>query len=111
MIRLKGNIKNIIQQSERVFIYGGIAILLFVKFFILLSVYLKAMDESYIVLVMVSNALAGFILMSKAFKERKELDKIKEVEYLREIIKDINRKENMENNKNGKNKKTKNNKR
>ena len=76
----------LIETSEQVFIFGGLAILFSVLFFIDLAIYYKAMSMSFLPVLAVINILVGCILFYKTDKCKQELNKVKEIELVRKVL-------------------------
>jgi hypothetical protein len=81
--------KRLLAMSEQVFVYGGIGLTLLVELFVVLMVYFETLDTNVLPGIAVINAVIGVILLDRALKSRKELDKVKETELVREIIKEL----------------------
>lgn len=81
--------KILIEQNEKVFVYSGIAVINTIIFFCLISIFNNTLTKnSLIPLGLILLIIAG-ILFNNAIKEYKTLEKIKEVEILRELNKEI----------------------
>ena len=76
----------LIETSEQLFIFGGVAIIFFVLFFIDLAIYFKAMSMNFLPVLAVINILVGCILFYKAEKCKQELNKVKEIELVRKVL-------------------------
>lgn len=78
--------KLLLEQSEQNFIYGGIALTLFVEFFVLIMIYLNQLSRVFIIPIALTNITIGYVLFDRAFKGRKKLEKIKQIELIREVL-------------------------
>lgn len=78
--------KFLLEQSETNFVYGGIAIVLFVEFFILVMVYLKTLSTTFLIPTAIVDIFFGYIFLNETFKGKKKLEKIKEIELIKEIM-------------------------
>lgn len=83
--------KLLLEESEEIFVFGGVALILLVEFFSLIMIYFNVLTKTFVIPVALVNVIIGYIFLERAFKGKKKLEKIKEVELIKQILKETKR--------------------
>jgi predicted hydrocarbon binding protein len=84
--------QKIVETEEKIFIFLSIAILHFLISFVLIMMVTRKLNINLLPIIYIILTISGFILLEKAYLERKLLKKIEEIEKIREILNEVDKK-------------------